>query len=185
MITYKLLPGSIALSTAALVIGLVYLSDWGGAVFCLLLGVVWLASLARRWDGLSSLLFFAQVTACSVAFLSGVPSFVALASLLLALCAWDLQRYARHLEEVKPPESARRFERRHLRRLFTILGAGLVISSAGLLVHFRLGFGITFILALLGIAGIYQAITRIVKASRVETAPEEPSPSEEMYSGNR
>ena len=94
--------------------------------------------------------------------------------MLLALCAWDLHRYTRHLEEVKPIESARRFERRHLRRLFTILGAGLAVSAAGLLLHFRLGFGIAFILALLAIAGIYQAITRIVRASHAPALPEEP-----------
>jgi hypothetical protein len=174
MISYKLLPGSIALSTTGMVIGLLYLSDWSGAAFCLLIGLLWLASVARRWDGLSSLLFFAQVVACSVAYLSGVPAFVALGCLLLALCAWDLHRYARHLEEVKPLESARRFERRHLRRLFTILGAGLAVSAAGMLVHLRLGFSIAFILALLAIAGIYQAITRIVKASRPPAVPEEP-----------
>jgi len=174
MITYKLLPGSIALSTAGIAIGLLYQSDWAGAGFCMLIGLIWLASLARRWDGVSSLLFFAQAVACSVAYLSGIPAFLALGCLLLALCAWDLHRYARHLEEVKPPESARRFERRHLRRLFTILGAGLAVSAAGLLVHFHLGFSLAFILALLAIFGTYQAITRIVRASRTSTAPEEP-----------
>jgi uncharacterized membrane protein len=185
MITYKLLPGSIALSSAGIVVGLLLMSNWWGAGVCALIGLVWLASLARRWDGISSLLFFAQAVACGVGYLSGAPAFLALACLLLALCAWDLQRYARHLEEVKPPESARRFERRHLRRLFTILGAGLAISSAGLLIHFHLGFSITFILALLAIAGIYQAVTRIVKASRPEPTLEEQPPTEEMYSGNR
>jgi hypothetical protein len=67
-----------------------------------LIGLAWLGSLARRWDG-SPLLFFTQVATCSVVSVrrpvpgAGLPD--------ASLVRRDLHRYVRHLEEVKPVEN--------------------------------------------------------------------------------
>jgi hypothetical protein len=166
VITEKVLPASIAISSLGLTIAVALQSHWVGAAFCAPIGLLWIITLWIRWDAFSSLWFFCQGCLSIAAYMLGVSPFLILVFLLLSLGAWDLQLFIRRLEKVKPVENARRFEKRHLLRLAGVLGAGLALGSIALLVHISLRFWLAFLLSVFAMWGVHQAFTHLVRRRR-------------------
>jgi hypothetical protein len=100
---------AIALTAAALVGGLWLLGHLGLALLAGILGLLWLAANWRApegrplLDGLG-LLGFCALAAVSVYF--GLPGWLGLAEVLLALAGWDLARFHHRLSEVTAPQPA-------------------------------------------------------------------------------
>jgi hypothetical protein len=100
---------AVALAAAALVGGLWLFGHLGLALLAGILGLLWLAADWRApegrplLDGLG-LAGFCALAACSVFY--GLPGWLGLAEVLLALAGWDLARFRRRLSEVTAPQPA-------------------------------------------------------------------------------
>ncbi len=156
------------------------------------LGLVWLAADFRAPEGRPFLDGLGLVGFCVLAadgVSLGLPGWVGLAAVLLALAGWDLARFCHRLRQVTAPQpapdtseagaaagappqeplvdappfdwaaAAARMERAHLARLGLALAGGLLLGGLALLVRIEL----TFIVALVvGIVAVY-AIARVVR----------------------
>lgn len=152
----------IVLAAAALALGC-GLGGWPAlSAVAVLLGLAWLLGRWRGWGWMSSagLVSFAAAAAAGVWLGFGVGWM--LAGLVSALCAWDLDHFARRLEAVPwdGATAARRrdLERRHLLRLLAVAGGGFLLAVVALQATVRLTFIPAFLLGLLVLAGLSRAI---------------------------
>lgn len=76
----------------------------------------------------------------------GLPAWLALVVVGLALAGWDLARLAHRLLEAPDAAAANRIERLHLARLGLALGIGLLLGGLALVVHIPLDFGMALVL---------------------------------------
>lgn len=167
---------------AGLGLGMAAGFGWGGhpwlAAAAGILGAAWLAleaplrpapagSMGRRrpfaagWAASLGLAAFCGLAA--IGDLLNLPGWLALASVLLALAAWDLARLDRRLQEALDPATAKRIERRHLTRLGLALALGLALGGLALSVRVSLGFGPALALGLLGLIALGLAAREVRK----------------------
>ena len=81
-----------------------------------------------------------------------------LAGVVVALVAWDLDRFIWRMRAAGRAKDVDVLEQRHLWRLLIVAGAGLFLGAAALSVKIRLGFVGAFLLALLTILGLSRVV---------------------------
>ena len=157
----------IVLGTVALALGC-GLGGWPAlSAVAILLGLAWLLGRWRGWGWVSSagLLSFAAAAAAGVWLDFGAGWM--LAGLVAALCAWDLDHFARRLEGVPWDGAAvarrRALERRHLLRLLGVATVGLLLAVVALQATIRLTFIPAFLLGLLVLVGLSRAIAYLLQ----------------------
>lgn len=91
----------------------------------------------------------------------GLPSWLALAVVGLALAGWDLARLAHRLVEAPDAAAAGRIERPHLARLGLALGGGLLLGGTALAVRIPLDFGMALGLGGTGLVALSLAAREI------------------------
>lgn len=152
---------SVGLATGALIFGYALLGLWVSAPFFLLLGGLWIIGWRRNW-GVASVLLFCFLAAAGVGVLMGVWPGWMLLGVTASLCAWDLEGFRKGIKGGWRAEAVPEMERRHLRRLGLVSGAGLLLAAAAMLVRVRFTFGLALLVALLAVWGI----TGIVRGAR-------------------
>ncbi len=111
-------------------------AGWGGAHW-----------LARRW---LSPLAFAILIGCAAAGLwRDVPAAWLVAGVAAALAAWDLAGLASRLARYEPHPGQTQLVKNHLGRLLGVLGPGVILGEAALLVRLTLGLGLVALAGLM------------------------------------
>jgi hypothetical protein len=77
---------------------------------------------------------------------------------VIALIAWDLDRFNWRMRVAGSVEGADALERRHIQRLLIVSGIGLLLGVVALSVRIRLGFAVAFLLAFLAVAGLSRVV---------------------------
>lgn len=150
--------GAIMLSTVLLALSYGAWGSWITAVGIAVVGLLWLLRLPLGRAGLASvgLLIFAVFAGYEV--WVGLPAIGMLLALVLALAAWDLDRFARRLRSADFVEHEPELVRAHLMRLGGVCGLGLLFGGAATAIRLDLGFWWTLFLALLAVIGLQQAL---------------------------
>jgi hypothetical protein len=126
-----------------------------------MLAGLWVLAILKEWGVLASVILTAYLTAAAAGFLLGGIPFALLASAVLALSAWDLERLARLFQQAGRVENSGNIIKGHLIRLVLVDAAGLAAASMALLPEIQLGFLTTVILALFAIVLLSFAIRRL------------------------
>jgi hypothetical protein len=150
----RLLPATVGLATAALVLGYSHIGAWVWMLPVVALGGLWLLGLWRRWGWVSSVGFVLYVAVAVMGMLLDSGSGWLLLGVGLALAAWDLDSFVRRLRQGQWIEDERDLERHHLLRLSAVGGVGLLLATAALGMTLDLGFGAVLLLGLLAVAGL-------------------------------
>jgi hypothetical protein len=103
---------------------------------------------------LGSVMFIFVVIAAALGILAEMPSLAMLVAILAALAAWDLNAFQARLALAPKDEKTLALEKAHLLRLGWVLGAGLFLSLAGLLVQIRLSLLWAMLLGVVVVFGI-------------------------------
>ncbi|MFO7170033.1 MAG: hypothetical protein DIU80_018575 [Chloroflexota bacterium] len=128
------------------------------ALLCAIAGAAWLGGLRRGLGWPGTVGFLLLVGLAGFAVLSSLAPAWGLASVAAALVAWDLTGFALRLQAIGRVVDEERLWRAHARRLAAVVGAGLALGAAALLVRIELGF---IWVLLLGLAGVV-ALSRVV-----------------------
>jgi hypothetical protein len=145
--------------------GLAASGAWPIALPCLAFGALWLLGFARRWDGLGSFMLFAFVVAAAVGVTLNERAIWAAPTVILALAAWDLERFGARLRLADSTAETRDLERRHLWRLLAVSGLSLLLAWAALGVRLKLGMAVALALGMLAILGLAQVIRSLARES--------------------
>lgn len=116
-------------------------------------------------DRLCGLVFVGFVMLSTASLLQGHVPLAGLVATAAALVVWDLHAFRQRLASVGHIEAAPRLMRAHVQRLFTVVGLGLVLGTAALLVRMSLDIGLIVLLGLLLIVGLSQTISFLRKKS--------------------
>jgi hypothetical protein len=154
----RLIGVCIGVATALLALGFFGVNNWFGATISVALGCFWLVGLYRDWAGTATLglLGFAGMAALSARSAVAVP--ILLASVIVALVAWDLQRFLRRLSASGQVLDQPALTRAHLRWSLGVAAAGLLIGLVAPAIVVPLPFGATLLLSALLIFGVSRAI---------------------------
>jgi hypothetical protein len=131
---------------------------WRVTLLIVAFGGLWLFGQRRNWGWVASAALVCFVTAAACGFWLGLSAGWMLASVVIALIAWDLTHFAWRLRSVERAELALELERSHLRRLSGVVGTGLLLAGAALLARIRLGFAAAFVVAMIAALGLSQLI---------------------------
>jgi hypothetical protein len=152
----------IAIFSAA---GFAAVGAWPLMLPCLVLAALWLAGVVRRWEGLGSLMLFAFVVAAGIGANLDQRALWTAPMVVLALAAWDLERFAARLRLAGADADTRELERRHLWRLAGVSGLSLLLTWSVLGVRLKLGMAVALGLGMLAILGLSQLVRALVRES--------------------
>lgn len=159
---------SVALVGATLAAAYALAGAWPWAAASFGLAALWLAGEGWRWPLAAPL---GVVASAGLAALStqlagkaGV-SLLAVLAVVAALCAWDLDGFARRLASAPYVGDQTRLERRHLGRLVAVAALGLLLAGAALALDLSLSFWPIFLLSLLAVLGLSWAAFLLRTAS--------------------
>jgi hypothetical protein len=154
----------IGLATLLLALDYALGGHWIGVVASVALGCLWLAGLWRGWNETDSLgiVGFTSLAAVGVWLALAIP--VLLASLVAALAAWDLDRFAQRLQRAGHASPTAALARAHLRRLLAVAGIGLLLSAVSFGIQLPIGFGWALLLGALAILGVSRTIRWLSQA---------------------
>jgi hypothetical protein len=138
---------------------------WPLALPCVALGALWLVGFARRLDGLASFMLLAFVAAAGVGVSLSQRAIWAPPTVILALAAWDLERFGERLRLAEASSETRELERRHLWRLLAVCGLSLALAWAALGSRLKLDMAVALALGFLAIVGLSQVIRALARES--------------------
>ncbi|MGC8779261.1 MAG: hypothetical protein ACP5UQ_00160 [Anaerolineae bacterium] len=138
---------------------------WQVGLAAVALSALWSAKQQRRWAPLTSLMLLAFILLAAAG--AALPSALIWAplSLVAALAAWDLERFAGRLVAAEPSAETRDLERRHLLRLSAVCGLGLLLGWAGQAIHLKLDLAVVLLLGLLAIIGLNRLVRSLMRES--------------------
>lgn len=163
--TGKLVSISTILATSVLAVSYGLAGVLIGAPLLSALGLLWLLGQRRGWGWATSVALVLFVGAAALGLWLDVGAGWMLLGAVAALSAWDLDHFAQRMRTVKQIKGARNLERRHLQRLLTVDGLGLLLGGVALGIEIEVGFGTAFLLGLLAILGLSWAIQPIRRES--------------------
>jgi len=145
--------------------GFVLTGAWPLALPCVALGVLWLIGFARRLEGLGSFMLVAFIVAAGVGVNLSQSAIWAPPTVVLALAAWDLERFGARLRLADASPETRELERRHLWRLLAVSGLSLALAWAALGSRLKLDMAVALGLGFLAILGLSQVIRSLARES--------------------
>ncbi len=122
------------------------------------LGGLWLIGLRQGWMWTASLELLAFVSLSALGAWLGTPAIGTLFTVIIALAAWDLQRFAERLRRTERVEAEARLIEAHLMRLSLICSLGLLLGGIALAWHVRLSFWWTLLLSFIALTGLHQEL---------------------------
>ncbi len=151
----------IGLATLGLAAGYVATERWTWVAGILVVALLWLAESwhGARWVASSALLLFTGAAVVGV-FLD-LPTLWLFTSLVAVLVAWDLDRFANHLDDVPEVRDETALTTSHVRRLGVVTGLGWILGLVALNVRFTFDFVVTLALALLVIVALSRAVRQV------------------------
>lgn len=159
----------IGLATLALGVG--YAWPWGEGGYWLMLPVIaflgglWLGLSRSRWGWIHSIALLIYIGLAALGALLRLPAGWMLLCLAAALSAWDLAYFLRRVSSVEREEIARLLARQHLQRLGLVIGLGLLLAGAALILQARFTLGVALLAGLLAILTISQVIAILRRES--------------------
>jgi hypothetical protein len=160
-LTPKFLTASVTLAAIALVLAYALNGHYLMAALLLVMGVLWLLDFERRWNNLASVVLIVFALFCILGYWLQLSMPLLVLALAAALGGWDLDHFSRRMERDLPVMNINRLERHHLQQLGTVLGAGLVIGEAVLLIQLTLNFWAIFWAAVLALFGLMRVLVMI------------------------
>lgn len=156
---------SIILTGLIPAIGFMLNGAWPLAALSAGVGGLWLIDWLRGWDKLASWLLagFVVLAALGVGMSGGglwAPPLV-----VMALVAWDLQRFMGRASSLSPSDDGHKLEQQHLGRLSAVSGLGLASGWIAASAHLKLSLGTALALGFLALLGISQIIRTLVQES--------------------
>ncbi len=140
------------------VIGLVLGYNLSALWLWLALGLWSLAGQRSRWGWPASVSLVAFIGAAAYGIWQGGPAGWLLFSVVAALAAWDLDHFARRLQQTGQQEMALELQQAHLKRLALVAGLGLLLGGLALSLRIELNLGWACFLGLLTIIGLSRVI---------------------------
>lgn len=131
---------------------------WLGTAVVGLLAVLWLLGYWRGLAWVAAVGLVGFTAAAAMGLLMGLAAGWMVSGLLAALCAWDLHRFALRLRGVERVETRGDLERRHLQRLLTVVGLGLLAAFLALRIEIRLTFLMALLLGLMAVWGLSRVV---------------------------
>jgi hypothetical protein len=156
--TAWLLPMGTVSAAAALATGYGLNGLWSGAAVALAVGGFWLVGQRHQWRWVASMALVLFVGVAAVGQGGGAGGGWMLVGVVVALVVWDLDRFAWRMRAAGRVEGADALERRHLRRLLLVAGAGLFLGAVALSVKIELSFVVAFLLVFLAVLGLSQVV---------------------------
>jgi len=150
--------GCILLSTLGLALGLILAGSEFLAPVVAILGIFWIVSVQREWKRIASPALFIYVAATAYAAWQGSPPGLMLMTLIFALSAWDLESMRSRFRMVKADAVDNGIEQRHLIRLVTLDGIGILLGSMALVFRITLNFALELILGVVIAYGLSQLV---------------------------
>ncbi len=154
-----LLPLMLALSAVTAALSNVLAGAYTAALLCVVTAAAWWWYF-RRSELAANAGFVALVTLSALALLWGGPPVLSTLSVTAALGAWDLSRLQRRLSINVRIERGDDIERQHVRRLLTVLGAGLALALLAQIVRVGISFPAVALLTLVMVFILGNAIYR-------------------------
>jgi hypothetical protein len=157
--------GCIGLATVLPALGYAGSGRWVGAMLAVALGCVWLIGLYRGWPGTEALGLAGFVGIAAAGTTVAAP--LLLASVVAALAAWDLHRFALRLDRAGREQVLHEpaLIRSHIRWSLGVAGVGLLVSLAAPAIQMVLPFGAAILLSALALFGVSRAIRWLNRAS--------------------
>ena len=155
---------SILLGTASLAFGYSQAGLRSPALWCVLLGIVWILAHWRKVYWFSALGLFLSIIAAGYGVWHSFTTVWMLLGALGGLLGWDLSDFAMRLSYAAPADDVRGMERRHLERVgvVAVLGFGIAILSVVIHVN-RLAFEVAVGLVLLAAIGLTRLVIGLRK----------------------
>ena len=145
---------SICLATLQPAIGYASGSAWIGAAGLVGLGLLWLAGQRRGQFPTATVGLIAVAAAAAFGVWQGLPAGWMLFGIVAGLAAWDLDHFARRLEQAEQVAGEVHLKRDHLRQLLIVAGLGLLLGGVALGLQVELNLGWAIGLGLLVIIGL-------------------------------
>ena len=154
----RLTAACIGVATALLALGYAGAGYWLGATASVALGCLWLAGLYRSWTGTETLGLAGCAGLAARGVGAGIAVPVLLASVVVALAAWDLQRFLWRLGHGGEALDQPGLVASHIRWSLGVAGLGLLIGLVAPAIVIPLPFGATLLLSALLVLGVSRAI---------------------------
>lgn len=147
--TKRILSGLIVLTMMVFALAYLATQQFPAAVPALAAGLIWLWQENSQQSVPAAPFFLFFLGLSVVGILSQLPVSVMLLGLCASLAAWDISRFRARVAVTGQPEIDPVLEQRHLRRLFTVIGAGLLITLLPVFVQLSISFVAFAVLTLL------------------------------------
>ena len=155
---------SIVVGTGSLAYGYSHAGLRDPALWCVLMGVVWILAHWRKYYWASSVAFFITLIAAAYGIWNQFTIFWMLLGALGGLLGWDLSDFAMRLSYAAPTDDIQGMERRHLERagVVAVLGFGIALLSVYIHIQ-RLAFEVAVGLVLLAALGLTRLVIGLRK----------------------
>lgn len=158
MITKNVLLGVIIITTGVFIVTYIAAQMALIAVLAGALGLAWLILENNEQWGLSTVFFLAFAGLAIVGSLRHLPIPVMLLGFCADLAAWDLSRFRERITENVERDQRPAMEARHLRVLFTAMGAGFFLALVPTLVSLSINFVALLFLIILTMLALKRSI---------------------------
>ncbi|MCH7663347.1 MAG: hypothetical protein IH859_05685 [Chloroflexi bacterium] len=155
---------SIGLAGVSLSVGFLLVNSFSLAALATVLMGVWWIGISFSWRWLHGLELFAFWGLTVVGVLLEVGVIWLAFGLVAALAAWELGHFSRRMAAYPPSDDLEQIARRHHLRLLLVSITSIGLITAALGFQLRLPFGWAFVLALLALIGLSQAVGYLRRA---------------------
>jgi len=155
---------SILLGTGSLSVGYYQAGFRNPALWCVLLGIVWILAHWRKYYWASSLAFLLLLIGAGYGVWHEFTTIWMLLGALGGLLGWDLSDFAMRLSYAAPTDDIQGMERRHLERVGVVAALGIGLAVLSLFIHIkRLAFEVAVGLVLLAALGLTRLVVMLRK----------------------
>jgi drug/metabolite transporter (DMT)-like permease len=160
-LTSKVLHASILLASGLIALAYAMNQYYLLAVLPLILGVLWLLDHRLRWQHLASLVLVIFSMFCVLGYWLQLSMPVLVLALSAALAAWDLDHFFRRIQAQPPVRAFDRMHNYHIKQLAFVIGIGIALAQAILLIQITLNFWVIFVLSLIVIISLTRVLVII------------------------
>ena len=155
---------SVIIGSASLAFGYSQAGFGNPALWCVLLGIVWILAHWRKVYWFSALGLFLSIIAAGYGVWNSFATVWMLLGALGGLLGWDLSDFAMRLSYAAPTDDIRGMERRHLERVGVVAVLGFGIAILSVVIHInRLAFEVAVGLVLLAALGLTRLVIGLRK----------------------
>jgi drug/metabolite transporter (DMT)-like permease len=160
-LTSKVLHASILLASGLIALAYAMNEYYLLAVLPLILGVLWLLDHRLRWQHLASLVLVIFSMFCVLGYWLQLSMPVLVLAISAAVAAWDLDHFSRRIQAQPPVRAFDRMQKYHIKQLAFVIGIGIALAQAILLIQITLNFWVIFVLTLIVIISLTRVLVII------------------------